>query len=90
MAAESPDSNSPPTRDQRKVCHKARDAYFKCLDEAGIDNPEDAKGTCFELRQKLYEDCPKTWADYFLQLRILTKQREKSALLSTPISSSTK
>ena len=53
--------SQPPSRQERKKCHSARDAYFKCLDDAGIEYPENAGSACTELRKTLYKYCPDSW-----------------------------
>ena len=45
-----------PNKAVREKCNKARDAYFKCLD----DNDE-KESACSSLRKIFEQDCPAIW-----------------------------
>jgi len=47
---------SPPSSSERKVCHKARDAYFECLD---VSN--ERKEACENLVKVMEAVCRPTW-----------------------------
>ncbi|KAI7821844.1 cytochrome oxidase c subunit VIb-domain-containing protein [Kickxella alabastrina] len=65
-----------PSRSERKICHAKRDAYFKCLDDNGIDIPAKRGSFCEDLRKSMFDGCPEVWANYFEQLRTMNKQKE--------------
>ncbi|KAJ1839291.1 hypothetical protein LPJ70_005115 [Coemansia sp. RSA 2708] len=66
-----------PARQERKLCHQKRDAYYQCLDKHGIEDPATAGTTCQELRQTMHANCPEAWADYFEKLRAMKKRQER-------------
>ncbi|RDB25579.1 Cytochrome c oxidase assembly factor 6 [Hypsizygus marmoreus] len=57
------------SRQDRKKCWEARDAYFSCLDRVGVVKAgQEGKACSTELRK--YEDnCAKSWIEYFNQRR---------------------
>ncbi|PVV02606.1 hypothetical protein BB560_002938 [Smittium megazygosporum] len=60
----------PPTRSERKICHKYRDLFFDCLKANNVNvSTEEGASACSAQRQKMYDNCPLVWADYFIQLR---------------------
>ncbi|KAL5504088.1 hypothetical protein ACEPAH_8161 [Sanghuangporus vaninii] len=68
----------PPARQDRKKCWESRDAYFACLDAAGVIKPGDgAPGMCAK-ELKVYEgSCAKSWVEYFNQRRVLNEQQKE-------------
>jgi hypothetical protein len=51
------------SRSERQKCWDTRDAYFKCLDAAGVLTPgEEAKGQCQAENQVYEQNCAKSWA----------------------------
>ncbi|OZJ04504.1 hypothetical protein BZG36_02252 [Bifiguratus adelaidae] len=81
-----PSSATPPTRAQRQQCWKARDAYFDCLTECGIVDPNgmdhkpevQEKGSkCLALKKEYEKDCIASWVEYFNKRRVLEVQQAK-------------
>ncbi|KIY63550.1 hypothetical protein CYLTODRAFT_359798 [Cylindrobasidium torrendii FP15055 ss-10] len=73
----------PPLRNERKQCWESRDAYFACLDRAGVVQAGTEQGGACKAESSAYgKNCAQSWIDYFNQRRILAeaqKQRLASA-----------
>ncbi|KAJ2826607.1 hypothetical protein GGI24_002867 [Coemansia furcata] len=66
-----------PSREERQVCHSKRDEYFECLNKSNIiDADKEGSGPCEALRKTMYENCPESWASYFIQLRAMKRRQE--------------
>ncbi|KAK7055915.1 hypothetical protein R3P38DRAFT_2849572 [Favolaschia claudopus] len=51
---------SPPTREERQKCWESRDAYFVCLDRAGVVKPGTEGKACSNREPPVRENlCPK-------------------------------
>ncbi|EIN03998.1 hypothetical protein PUNSTDRAFT_108838 [Punctularia strigosozonata HHB-11173 SS5] len=69
------------SRSDRQKCWDSRDAYFKCLDAAGILTPGEETGARCKAENEVYEqNCAKSWIDYFNKRRVLAEQ-QKSVLI---------
>ncbi|KAH8094531.1 cytochrome oxidase c subunit VIb-domain-containing protein [Cristinia sonorae] len=65
----------PLLRQDRQKCWESRDAYFACLDSAGVVKPGTEGSTC-SAQQVVYEqNCAKSWVSYFNQRRVLAEQQ---------------
>ena len=71
-----------PTREERRVCWAARDAYFACLDANSIDDPlkepdRADRQLCRPQAQQLDQDCAAAWVKYFKQFRVADLQKKR-------------
>ncbi|KAJ2486817.1 hypothetical protein IWW37_005482 [Coemansia sp. RSA 2050] len=41
-----------------------------------MDAEKEGSGECEDLRKAMYENCPETWATYFIQLRTMKRRQE--------------
>ncbi|KAJ1970837.1 hypothetical protein H4R35_005626 [Dimargaris xerosporica] len=67
------------TRAERKVCWKARDDLFACLDkqQKSTDDLHHIPTECAQVF-KVYEgQCPPAWTDYFVKRRALEIKKAK-------------
>ncbi|KIM37347.1 hypothetical protein M413DRAFT_448628 [Hebeloma cylindrosporum] len=65
-----------PNRQDRQKCWEARDAYFACLDDAGVVKAGEEGKACSK-EKRLYEDnCARSWIDYFNQRRIIAEAQK--------------
>ncbi|TCD66118.1 hypothetical protein EIP91_001727 [Steccherinum ochraceum] len=69
----------PVSRQDRQKCWESRDAYFACLDAAGVVNPGTEGTSCAAPLKAYQQNCAKSWVDYFNQRRVLAEQ-QKSVL----------
>ena len=51
----------PPARQDRKKCWEARDAYFACLDKAGVIVPGEEGKACSAELSSYSQNCAKSW-----------------------------
>ncbi|KAA8896192.1 cytochrome oxidase c subunit VIb-domain-containing protein [Sphaerosporella brunnea] len=76
-----PSTPTPPTRTQRAKCWEARDAFFRCLDTAGIvDAIKDstaAKTSCSGEMAAFEKECVASWVEYFKKRRVMEHNREQ-------------
>ena len=56
-----------PDRAKRRKCWETRDAYFACLDRAGVVKPGEEKNACSEDNKRYEANCAKSWV-YILLL----------------------
>ncbi|KAH7106637.1 cytochrome oxidase c subunit VIb-domain-containing protein [Auriculariales sp. MPI-PUGE-AT-0066] len=68
-----------PRREQRNMCYEAKDAYYACLDAAGVLTPgtETDKSGCAELKRLYEERCQKSWVQYFNTRRVLAEEQRE-------------
>ena len=60
--ARSDDDSTTPDRAERQKCWTARDAYFRCLDTAGVPVPgQEPKGVCSREQASYLADCQQSW-----------------------------
>ena len=60
------DEPSSPTRENRQKCWETRDAYFICLDRAGIVKPgEETNPTCGKEKKSYEGNCAKSWVHMY-------------------------
>ncbi|KAJ7584246.1 cytochrome oxidase c subunit VIb-domain-containing protein [Mycena floridula] len=60
------------SRTDRQKCWDARDAYFSCLDAAGVVRAGSEKDNACAAQSKAYSaNCAKSWIEYFNQRRII-------------------
>ena len=52
---------SPPDREKRQKCWETRDAYFACLDRAGVVKAGEEKNACSQDRKRYETNCAKSW-----------------------------
>jgi cytochrome c oxidase assembly factor 6 len=57
---------SPPNREKRRKCWETRDAYFACLDLAGVVKAGEEGNACTEYKKQYETNCAKSWV--YLQL----------------------
>ena len=55
----------PPARQDRQKCWESRDAYFACLDAAGVLKPGDEGKACESQRKTYEQSCAKSWVSCF-------------------------
>ncbi|KAL8760723.1 MAG: hypothetical protein Q9184_003103 [Pyrenodesmia sp. 2 TL-2023] len=71
-----------PDRSARDRCYEARDAFFACLDRAGIVDSikeSDAAGReCGGLEKGMGRECAASWAKYFKQRRVMEWKKQKA------------
>ncbi|KAJ8088919.1 hypothetical protein PM082_014165 [Marasmius tenuissimus] len=75
-----------PSRHDRQKCWETRDAYFACLDKAGIIKPGDerSQGVCSSENQVYEKNCAKSWIEYFNQRRVIAEaQKDRLAQANT-------
>ncbi|KAI0076000.1 hypothetical protein K474DRAFT_1598850 [Panus rudis PR-1116 ss-1] len=63
-------------RQNRKKCWDSRDAYFACLDKAGVVKPGDEGKACDAPKSGYEQNCAKSWIDYFNKRRVLADQQQ--------------
>ncbi|GBE90103.1 cytochrome oxidase c subunit VIb-domain-containing protein [Sparassis latifolia] len=66
----------PASRKDRQKCWENRDAYFTCLDGAGIVKPGEEGSICAASKTAYEQSCAKSWIDYFNQRRVLAEQQQ--------------
>ncbi|TEB23273.1 hypothetical protein FA13DRAFT_1600148, partial [Coprinellus micaceus] len=64
------------TRQNRKQCWDARDAYFACLDQRGVIKAGEEGSACAALKDKYEGQCAKSWIDYFNQRRVIAEAQK--------------
>ncbi|KAL9021579.1 MAG: hypothetical protein Q9185_001227 [Variospora sp. 1 TL-2023] len=71
-----------PDRSSRDRCYEARDAFFACLDRAGIINSiaeaDKAEAACGELEKGMGRECAASWVTYFKQRRVMEWKKQKT------------
>ncbi|THH33473.1 hypothetical protein EUX98_g725 [Antrodiella citrinella] len=72
----------PDLRQDRKKCWEARDAYFACLDAAGVVKAGSEGVVCATPLTVYEQNCAKSWISYFNQRRVLAEQ-QKNVLATT-------
>ncbi|KAK4111525.1 hypothetical protein N656DRAFT_780226 [Canariomyces notabilis] len=71
-----------PSRAERQRCWAARDAYFACLDKAGIvdalkeDGAAAAAKACGQESAEFDKDCAAQWVTYFKKWRVQDIQKK--------------
>ncbi|KAF9525774.1 cytochrome oxidase c subunit VIb-domain-containing protein [Crepidotus variabilis] len=69
-----------PNRENRQKCWETRDAYFECLDKAGVVKAGQEGSICRGEKQEYEGSCAKSWIEYFNQRRIIADaQKERLA-----------
>ncbi|KAF9583669.1 hypothetical protein BGW38_008903 [Lunasporangiospora selenospora] len=68
-----------PSRADRQVCWKARDAYYACLNKADVVDPSkpEAANICKDLREQYEKGCMKSWVEYFNKRRVLEVEQKE-------------
>ncbi|KAJ3502855.1 hypothetical protein NLJ89_g8698 [Agrocybe chaxingu] len=67
-----------PNRENRQRCWESRDAYFACLDRAGVVKAGEEGKAC-EKEHKAYEgNCAKSWIEYFNQRRVIADAQKET------------
>ncbi|KAJ2701526.1 hypothetical protein H4218_001358 [Coemansia sp. IMI 209128] len=57
--------------------HPIPNDFMACLNKNNIiDADKEGSGECEPLRKKMYENCPESWASYFIQLRTMKRRQE--------------
>ncbi|PAV59915.1 hypothetical protein WR25_17378 [Diploscapter pachys] len=66
-------------KNDRKICHSARDEYFKCFDAASDSGKDDkqAENECWKLLKAFRASCPATWVDHFTRKHNFERYRAK-------------
>ncbi|KAL8917062.1 MAG: hypothetical protein Q9208_008178 [Pyrenodesmia sp. 3 TL-2023] len=71
-----------PDRSARDRCYEARDAFFACLNRAGIVDSikeSDAAGReCGALEKGMGRECAASWVRYFKQRRVMEWKKQKT------------
>ncbi|KAF2087225.1 hypothetical protein K490DRAFT_42647 [Saccharata proteae CBS 121410] len=71
-----------PDRSSRAHCWEARDAYFACLDRAGIvdsvTNKDQAAAQCGPEGKAFESNCASSWVQYFKKRRIVDYKKEQT------------
>ncbi|KDQ59100.1 hypothetical protein JAAARDRAFT_33830 [Jaapia argillacea MUCL 33604] len=75
-ASKAPEEPSAPLRQDRQKCWDSRDAYFACLDKAGVVKAGDEGGKCASENATYEKDCARSWIDYFNKRRVLAEQQK--------------
>ncbi|KAI0346257.1 hypothetical protein BDW22DRAFT_1324092 [Trametopsis cervina] len=70
---ETPD---PASRQDRQKCWDSRDAYFACLDGAGVVKAGDEGTACTASKVQYEKNCAKSWVEYFNKRRVLAEQQQ--------------
>ncbi|TFK34551.1 cytochrome oxidase c subunit VIb-domain-containing protein [Crucibulum laeve] len=65
------EESAEPSRQNRQKCWETRDAYFACLDRAGVVKAGQEGTTCAVERKAYQDNCAKSWIDYFNQRRVI-------------------
>ncbi|KAI0701212.1 cytochrome oxidase c subunit VIb-domain-containing protein [Cytidiella melzeri] len=71
--AEAPD---PLSRQDRQRCWDSRDAYFTCLDGAGVVKAGDEGAACAGPKARYEKSCAKSWVEYFNKRRVLAERQQ--------------
>ncbi|TDL25838.1 hypothetical protein BD410DRAFT_784871 [Rickenella mellea] len=80
-----PPEPTPPDRNERAKCWESRDAYFSCLDAAGVLVPGQEDGRCSAQRKSYDLNCAKSWIAHFNKGRVFAeRQKQMQAQLNTP------
>jgi len=56
-----PEEATAPSRQDRKKCWETRDAYFACLDRAGVVKPGEEGKACAVQKAPYEHSCAKSW-----------------------------
>ncbi|KAJ1984086.1 hypothetical protein H4R34_000891 [Dimargaris verticillata] len=66
-------------RAERKVCWKARDDLFACLDtqQKPTDDLHHVPAGCAQVYKVYESQCPPAWTDYFIKRRALEIKKAK-------------
>jgi len=71
-----------PDRTQRARCWEARDAYFSCLDGAGvidsIGEKSKAEKACAKEGRGFEANCASSWVTYFKKRRVMEHQKNQT------------
>ncbi|KAL8727928.1 MAG: hypothetical protein Q9181_005519 [Wetmoreana brouardii] len=71
-----------PDRSSRSKCYEARDAFFVCLDRAGIldsiAEEEKAGKECGGLDKEMGRECAASWVKYFKQRRVMEWKKQQT------------
>ncbi|KXZ46108.1 hypothetical protein GPECTOR_47g385 [Gonium pectorale] len=72
-------ASTPLSKSERKACHLARDAFYACTREQGVDFVPGAAVPlkCLDLRKKFTESCPASWVKHFDELQEANARRAK-------------
>ncbi|KAF9459011.1 cytochrome oxidase c subunit VIb-domain-containing protein, partial [Collybia nuda] len=72
------------TREDRKKCWETRDAYFACLDRAGVVKAGEEGAACAKELAGYEGNCAKSWIEYFNQRRVIADaQKDRLAQANT-------
>lgn len=79
MPADSNTSPAPLSKEARKSCHSARDAFYACVREQGVEFAPGTKppARCTSLRQQFEGACPASWVKHFDDLQEANIRRAK-------------
>ncbi|KAA1467228.1 hypothetical protein DENSPDRAFT_832222 [Dentipellis sp. KUC8613] len=64
------------SRDERTRCWEARDAYFECLDAAGVVAAGTEGNKCAATLKAYEQNCAKSWIVYFNKRRVIAEQQK--------------
>ncbi|KAL9595158.1 MAG: hypothetical protein Q9219_006614 [cf. Caloplaca sp. 3 TL-2023] len=71
-----------PDRSARDRCYEARDAFFACLDRAGIVDSlaeaDKAEAACGNVERDMGRECAASWVKYFKQRRVMEWKKQKT------------
>ncbi|XP_065347823.1 cytochrome c oxidase assembly factor 6 homolog [Cloeon dipterum] len=56
-------------KEERSICWKSRDDYWKCLDKAEASKQLDPEKACQDLYQVFASKCPGQWVKHFERKR---------------------
>ncbi|OCH89616.1 hypothetical protein OBBRIDRAFT_756339 [Obba rivulosa] len=74
--AKSEEKPDPVARQSRQKCWESRDAYYVCLDAAGVVAPGEEGNVCAAPKADYERNCAKSWIDYFNKRRVLAEQQQ--------------
>ncbi|KII84373.1 hypothetical protein PLICRDRAFT_117928 [Plicaturopsis crispa FD-325 SS-3] len=64
------------SRQDRQKCWESRDAYFACLDSAGVLIAGEEGNKCASQNARYEENCARSWIDYFNKRRVIAEQQK--------------
>ncbi|GAX75064.1 hypothetical protein CEUSTIGMA_g2508.t1 [Chlamydomonas eustigma] len=69
----------PPSKNTRSLCYRARDNFYKCVEDLGIDFKPGSPvpSQCKVLRQTFENSCLSSWVEHFDQQREAEARKSK-------------
>ncbi|EIW83726.1 hypothetical protein CONPUDRAFT_26432, partial [Coniophora puteana RWD-64-598 SS2] len=77
FSSSKPEPNGAASREDRQKCWEDRDAYFECLDTAGVLKAGDEGSACAKQKSAYEGSCARSWVEYFNKRRILAEQQKE-------------